>query len=206
MPTTTLSAALLTVSNMDGLPWSTPIWQSLTKIHGIPWYYADTAKDDSPAPNYSGWTVKVAKAVKVFAQNVWDLTESSQEKYIVARHADNDSEGRLAWQKFIKESRISVNINKTIDSVLTEHDRGPYQVLQQHNTTSVSNNYFTIGLGCKHSQLPTLDDVQVSDARLYVAAGLLGDEGLLPGGRALSPSVSKFINTLLAITWNCYRK
>lgn len=138
MPTSTLSAALLTVRSAGGLPWSTPTWQNITKIHGLPWLYDDKASDHSPAPNYSGWTVAVAKAVKVFAQNVGNLTETAQEKYIVGRQADNDSAGRLAWRKFIKDSRISVAINKTIDHVLTEHDRNPYQVLQQHNTTSVS--------------------------------------------------------------------
>lgn len=55
-------------------------------------------------------------------------------------------------------------------------------------------------------QLPTLDDAQVSDARIYVAESLLGDDGFASGGRALTPQVSKFINTLLAITWNRYRK
>lgn len=140
MPTSTLSGALLLLSNTDGLPWNTSPWQAITKVYGLPWFVDSNAADETPAPNYSSWKVGVAKTVKTFAENLWALPESDQDKYAAARRADNDSAGRSAWSQFVKDTKLSTAVNKVIDNVLTQHERNPYQVMAQHDTRTVSQN------------------------------------------------------------------
>ena len=48
--------------------------------------------------------------------------------------------------------------------------------------------------------------MQVPDARLYIAEALIGNDRFVLTGKALQKSITKFMNTLLAITWNQYRK
>lgn len=56
-------------------------------------------------------------------------------------------------------------------------------------------------------QLPTLDVAQVSDARLAIGLALLGDQALLPkSSKTLTDGALKFIDALLAMSWNRYRK
>lgn len=138
MPTSTLSSALLLLSNSEGLPWAAPPWEAITKVVGLPWFFDPNAADDSPTPNYACWTVGVAKTVKTFVETIWALPEQEQEKYTTARKADNDTAGRTAWNRFVKDTKISTSINKVIDDVLSQHDRGPYQVMAQHETRTVS--------------------------------------------------------------------
>ncbi|KIK74158.1 hypothetical protein PAXRUDRAFT_29190 [Paxillus rubicundulus Ve08.2h10] len=99
-----------------------------------------------------------------------------------ARAADNHSRGQATWRKFIKDSKVSMNINKVIDRCLTENERNAYQVMQQHGQRSVM------------------------DVRMDLTFHLLGDEAFVPDGRALHKHVTKFINNLVTITWNRFRK
>jgi len=138
MPTSTLSSALLLLSNSEELPWATAPWQSITKVAGLPWFFDANAADESPAPNYACWTVGIAKTVKTFVETIWTLPEADQDKYTSARKADNDMAGRSAWNRFIKDAKISASINKVINNVLTQHERNPYQVMAQHETCTVS--------------------------------------------------------------------
>ena len=138
MPTSTCNAAILLLSNTEGMLWSTLPWESITKIHGVPWFFEPDAADNNPAPNYPRWTITLTKMVKTFAENVWVLLESDQDKYIVVWKVDNDMASCTAWIRFIKDLKISLVINKVIDNVLTQHECNAYQVMAQHDTCTVS--------------------------------------------------------------------
>ena len=138
MPTSTFSVAILLLSNTEGMLWSTSPWESITKIHRVPWFFEPDTTDNDPALNYLWWTVAVVKMVKMFAENVWVLPELDQDKYIVVQKVDNNTAGHIAWIRFVKDSKISLAINKVINDVLTQHECNAYQVMAQHDTCTVS--------------------------------------------------------------------
>ncbi|KAF9219651.1 hypothetical protein BS17DRAFT_769871 [Gyrodon lividus] len=81
-------------------------------------------------------------------------------------------------------------LNKVIDQCLTKNDRNPYQVMKQHGQRS----------------LPTLEEAQAMDICMDLAEQLLGEDAYVNGGKALTKPVFKFINTLMTISWNRFRK
>ncbi|KIK77044.1 hypothetical protein PAXRUDRAFT_39190, partial [Paxillus rubicundulus Ve08.2h10] len=120
MPTSSLHTILLALGKHDGLPWTSETWQAVTKIPGIPWKHDADASDDSPVPNHPAWKVSAAKMVVTFADNLWMQDEVEQDRFMSARAADNHSRGRATWCKFVKDSKVSMNVNKVIDRCLTE--------------------------------------------------------------------------------------
>jgi hypothetical protein len=50
----------------SALPWSNPVWQSLTNVLGDPWTY-DRGRDVTAASTHvAEWTVGKAQAIEVF--------------------------------------------------------------------------------------------------------------------------------------------
>ena len=52
MPTSTFSAALLLLSNTEGMPWSTSPWELITKAHGVLLLFKPNTTDNNLATNY----------------------------------------------------------------------------------------------------------------------------------------------------------
>ncbi|KIK11276.1 hypothetical protein PISMIDRAFT_122983 [Pisolithus microcarpus 441] len=178
MPSQSLTAALLLLGK-DGLPWGTPTWQSLTRIHGEPWATAENAPDDSLALHVPEWTTRVAKHVKAFATKVWGMAPSKQDAYVAKRAKDNDSVGRTAWATFVSKRSGQWGINKIVDDVLVGAGRSPAQVLQA---------------------------AQIYEVQGDVAQKLFGDDAYVGAGSLLKPAISKFCRAILTLTWNRYRK
>ena len=209
MPTQAIHSALLVLGNSEGLPWTTPSWQALTKVHGLPWDTTDNAPDDARSMIVPEWNVRVAKEVKVFVQKVLSMPEAEQDDYIIAGKGDNNSAGRKAWKDWVRARLPKWSINRAIDETLRAEGRGPYQVMAERGTRKVS--CFVPGPSARsltvlYIQLPTLEEAQLSDMRSIVANRLLGDKVFVGSGTLLKTPVLKFVDTLLAITWNRYRK
>lgn len=155
MPTQSIYSALLVLGNTEGLPWSTPTWQALTSVYGIPWSTTPGAPDDAPATHVSKWTVKIATSVKTFAENVWSKSSDVQDAYVVRQKADNDSTGRTAWKNWVRENQSKWRVNQVIDETLKEEERSPYEVMAQHGTRKVSKlfSYLKITTTCTCSYL-----------------------------------------------------
>ncbi|KAH7905302.1 P-loop containing nucleoside triphosphate hydrolase protein [Hygrophoropsis aurantiaca] len=193
MPSPPIYSALLVLGNSEGLPWNIPAWQAITKVHGIPWQTVDGAADMDKSPYVARWTVKVAKAVKVFAQNAWSrpIEPNLQDDYIVTRKADNDSAGRKSWKDFVMGNLVKWKLNKIVDEVFESEQRSPYDVLAAHETR----------------KLPTMEDAQLGEARVSLAYRLFGGDALMPkSSNSLKPPFRKFVDALIVLTWNRYRK
>lgn len=139
MPTQSFRAVLLLLSkDEDGLPWSSPRWQTLTGVFGQPWEADKDARDGAPAKNVPSWNVHVAKAVKVFAQTAWSLPAKEQDGYITTRAIDNDSAGRSAWATWVGKELKNWKINTIIDQVLSARNASPVAVLSAMRLRQVS--------------------------------------------------------------------
>lgn len=137
MPTQAIHSALLVLGNTEGLPWTTPSWQALTKVYGIPWDISGDAPDEARSTIVPEWTIRVTKEVEVFVQKVWSIPEAEQDNYIVAVKGDNNSAGRKAWKDWVKARLPKWTINKVIDETLMAEGRGPYQVMAERGTRKV---------------------------------------------------------------------
>ncbi|KIK23572.1 hypothetical protein PISMIDRAFT_10882, partial [Pisolithus microcarpus 441] len=194
MPSLANSAALLLLGNSEGLPWTSPTWQELTKVFRIPWYTEPDAAPETPAPNVSGWSTAVAQSVKTHARNLWAQPNAvAQAAHARRAYTDNDAQGRTAWNGWVSANWTATwKLNRVIDEVLTEVKCGPYDTLARF----------------KAKKLPTLEDSQVSIlAPNALAFKLFGDDAYPDGDPAfLIPAVKSFIDDLLVNTWHRYRK
>jgi hypothetical protein len=124
MLTTPLSLALIQLWIVDpALPWSNPVWQSLTHIPGVPWAY-DYGRGLTLVAE---WTVDKARAVEAFMNNC-RTAEDPAEHYAV-KWKDNDHEGRSAWNAWVNASWVKWNINKLVDCFLEESNCMPHVVM-----------------------------------------------------------------------------
>lgn len=123
MPTTPLSFALIQLWIADpALPWSNPVWQSLTHIPGDPWAY-DRGRS---VTQVAEWTVDKAQAVEAFMNNC-RIAENPTE--YAAKGKDKVHEGRTAWNAWVKTSWAKWNINKLVDCILEESGCEPHVVM-----------------------------------------------------------------------------
>jgi hypothetical protein len=124
MPTTPLSLALVELWIADpALPWSNPVWQSLTHIPGVPWAY-DRGRGVTLVAE---WTVDKAQAVEAFMNNC--RTAQDPAEHFAAKGKDNDHEGRSAWNAWVKTSWVKWNINKLMDCIFEESGCEPHVVM-----------------------------------------------------------------------------
>ncbi|KAI6029955.1 P-loop containing nucleoside triphosphate hydrolase protein [Pisolithus microcarpus] len=179
MPSLANSAALLLLGNSEGLPWTSPTWQELTKVFRIPWYTEPDAAPETPAPNVSGWSTAVAQSIKTHARNLWAQPNAvAQAAHARRAYTDNDAQGRTAWNGWVSANWTATwKLNRVIDEVLTEVKCGPYDTLARF----------------KAKKLPTLEDSQVSIlAPNALAFKLFGDDAYPDGDPAfLIPAVNR---------------
>lgn len=162
MPSQTLTAALLVLGNTEGLPWTTPEWQTITKVHGVPWNTEVDAPETGRSPNVAEWTNQVANKVQQFAEKVWSMAGNAdkQDSFVTTKKADNVSEGRLSWAQFVKDQQGRWGINCIIDEVLYEAGQSPYQIMRELETRKVSQILCVDNI---HSRLCTATDNRGSD-------------------------------------------
>jgi hypothetical protein len=134
MPAISLPLALiqLWIAN-PALPWSNPVWQSVTHVLSEPWAY-DHGEDVTAAARYydiTGWTVGKAQAVEAFINNC-KVAEEPAEHYAIKRQ-DNDHEGRCLWNAWVKASWPKWNINKLVDDIFEDSGCAPHNVMARLN-------------------------------------------------------------------------
>ncbi|KAG1900097.1 uncharacterized protein F5891DRAFT_1036095 [Suillus fuscotomentosus] len=187
MPTTPLSLALIQLWIADpSLPWSNPVWQSLTHVTGDPWAY-DPWRG---VTRVTEWTVDTARAVEAFMNNCRTAGDLAD---VAVKGKDTDHEGRSAWNAWVKTSWPKWNINKLVDNILQESGCEPHDVMAR--------------LKCKSTDdFPTMEAAQVKHVvSIKLADALFGDDGFTDG-TFIVPSVMTFISTVMVLTWSRYRK
>ncbi|KAG1862704.1 hypothetical protein F4604DRAFT_1786171 [Suillus subluteus] len=187
MPTTPLSFALIQLWIADpALPWSNPVWQSLTRIPGDPWAY-DHGRG---VTHVAEWTVDTAQAVEAF-MNKCRAAEDPAEHAVKGK--DKDHEGRTAWNAWVKTSWAKWNINKLVDCILEESGCEPHVVMAR--------------LKCKITDdFPTMEAAQLKHAiAVKLADALFGDDAFTDG-TFIVPSIMTFITALLVLSWSRHRK
>ncbi|KAI9457025.1 P-loop containing nucleoside triphosphate hydrolase protein [Boletus coccyginus] len=182
MPSQSLTGALLVLGKTDGLPWTLPTWQSITRIHGEPWETDDNASDDARSTHVKEWTTKVANNVKAFATRVWAKAAAKQDAYIVKKSNDNDTAGRQAWAGFVSRRSGQWGINRIIDEILESAGRSPSRVLRE------------FGL----NELPFADTAQIYEVQGQLAHRLFGDDAYAGTGAMLKPEIGKFVSEIKA--------
>ncbi|KAG1819852.1 uncharacterized protein BJ212DRAFT_1298248 [Suillus subaureus] len=188
MPTTPLSLALIQLWIADpALPWSNPVWQSLTHIPGDPWAYGH----GKGASHVAEWTVDEAQAVEAFMNNC-KTAEDPAEHYAV-KGKDKDHEGRTAWNAWVQTSWAKWNINKLVDRILEESGCEPHVVMAR--------------LKCKITDVfPTMEAAQLKHViSVNLADALFGDDAFTDG-TFIVPSINTFITALLVLSWSRHRK
>ncbi|KAI6154544.1 P-loop containing nucleoside triphosphate hydrolase protein [Pisolithus tinctorius] len=193
MPALGVAAALLLLGNSEGLPWTMPAWQDITKVFGVPWHTEPDAAPDSPAVHVPTWTTSIAQSVSVYARNLWKKTTlAAQAEYARKGYTDNDAEGRRAWNSWVVANwGPTWKLNRIIDEVLKEAKCGPYDAMAR----------------LKQRKFPTLEEAQVPiHAANPLAYKLFGDDAYPDDPNFLATPIKTFIDQLLVITWQRYRK
>jgi hypothetical protein len=134
MPTTSYPLALIQLWIADPeLPWSNPVWQSVTHVHSEPWAYEHGRDVTAVASHHdvTGWTMGKAQAVETFINNC-KMAEDPAEHYTIRRQ-DNDHEGRCLWNTWVKTSWAKWNINKLVDDIFEDSGCAPHSVMARLN-------------------------------------------------------------------------
>ncbi|KAG2150754.1 uncharacterized protein EDB93DRAFT_1103448 [Suillus bovinus] len=161
----------------SALPWSNPVWQSVTHVLGEPWVY-DRGEDVTVAATYYD-----AQAVEAFINNC-KMAEEPAEYYAVKRQ-DNNHEGHCLWNTWVKNSWAKWNINKLVNEIFKDSGCAP------HNFMARLNYKIT-------------DDVK-QIVSIKLADVLFGDDAFTNGSFLALPIVM-FVSTVLVSTWSRYRK
>ncbi|KAF9236554.1 hypothetical protein BU15DRAFT_63908 [Melanogaster broomeanus] len=202
MSSQSFTAVLLLLSgNTEGLPWDTPPWQALTKIHGLPWITEESASEDASSSIISEWTVCIAWSVQSFAETVWQKqSEDGQNRYITKKKIiNNDTTGCNAWQKWVSLNQKTWGLNAVIDDTLSAAGRTPQQVLRELETKKLM--FFICGY-----ILPTAEEAQIYDLQLQLGEKLFGNAAYQGSSLILKSAVGKFTQMLLTLSWNRYHK
>ncbi|KAG2366148.1 hypothetical protein BDR07DRAFT_1373763 [Suillus spraguei] len=184
MPTIPYPLALiqLWIANPT-LPWSNPVWQSLTQVLGDPWAYDCSMDVTAAAAHVAEWTVGKAQAIEVFMNNC--KTAQDPAEHYASKCKDNDHEGRSSWNAWIKTVWAKWKINRLVDNILQENGCKPHEVMAR--------------LNCK-----TADEVRHA-ASIKLADALFSDDAFTDGSFIVL-SIMTFVTTMLVSTWNRYRK
>ncbi|KAG1792547.1 P-loop containing nucleoside triphosphate hydrolase protein [Suillus variegatus] len=189
MPTIPYPLALiqLWIANPT-LPWSNPVWQSVTHVLSEPWAY-DHSDDATALAKYhdvTGWTVGKAQAVEAFINNC-KMAEEPAEHYGLKRQ-DNDHEGRCLWNTWVKTSWAKWNINKLVDDIFEDSGCAPHNVMAR--------------LNCKTADdFPTMEAAQVKQiVSIKLADVLFGDDAFTDGSFLIAPIMTAGANLRAVIT------
>ncbi|KAG1841574.1 P-loop containing nucleoside triphosphate hydrolase protein [Suillus subluteus] len=187
MPTIPYPLALiqLWIAN-PALPWSNPVWQSVTHVLGEPWAY-DHGEDATALAKYhgvTGWTVGKAQAVEAFINNC-KMAKEPAEHYGLKRR-DNDHEGRCLWNTWVKTSWAKWNINKLVDDIFEDSGCAPHNVMAR--------------LNCKTADdFPTMEAAQVKQiVSIKLADVLFGDDAFTDGSFLVAP-IMMFVGAVLKL-------
>ncbi|KAG1779882.1 P-loop containing nucleoside triphosphate hydrolase protein [Suillus placidus] len=194
MPTISYPLALIQLWITDPeLPWSNPVWQSVTHVHSEPWAY-EHGRDVTAAASHhdvTGWTVGKAQAVETFVNNC-KMAEDPAEHYAIRRQ-DNDHEGRCLWNTWVKTSWAKWNINKLVDDIFEDSGCAPHSVMARLNCRTADD-------------FPTMEAAQVKQIISIKLADVLFGDDAFTDGSFLVPPIMTFVSTVLVSTWSRYRK
>jgi len=138
MPTIPYPLALIQLSIADStLPWSNPVWQSLTNVLGDPWAYNHGGDKSAASIHVAAWTVGKAQAVEAFINNCKSAQDPALHYAITWK--DNDHEGRSSWNIWVKTSWAKWKINTLVDNILQESRCEPHDVMARLNCKSADD-------------------------------------------------------------------
>ena len=131
MPNLSITTGLLISGSNNGLPWSSPTWQDLTKVDGVPWVTTPGAEPNAPLPNVPSWSTHVTDSIKAYANNLWSKPDTQAKiKHFGCSLADNDTAGCPTWNSWVKlHWNKSWNISHHINDIFTKYKCSPYHVL-----------------------------------------------------------------------------
>lgn len=129
----------------EGLPWTVAAWQTLTGIPGVPWFTTADAAEDAPAPNWNAWNTRKARAVKAFAESLWNCGNlDAQLRILKSRDGENQQAGRVAWREFIDSNWTRVwKMPKVIDQVFKDSGCTPYDAMAELDVKQVRTYFIT---------------------------------------------------------------
>ncbi|KAG2359931.1 P-loop containing nucleoside triphosphate hydrolase protein [Suillus spraguei] len=187
MPTIPYPLALIQLSIADStLPWSNPVWQSLTNVLGDPWAYNHGGDKSAAATHVDEWTVGKAQAVEAFINNCKSAQDPTLHYGI--KRKDNDHEGRSSWNIWVKTSWAKWKINTLIDNIFQESGCEPHDVMARLNCKSADD-------------FPTMEAAQIKQVvAIKLADVLFGDDAFTHGSFIVAPImtfVTTFIRTYL---------
>ncbi|KAH0832858.1 hypothetical protein J3R83DRAFT_11785 [Lanmaoa asiatica] len=132
MPSQSFYSTLLILGASDSLSWTVTPWQALMNIYGPLWVTNLDTPADTISPNNPEWTVKIAQAMKIFADNVWSKECDEQDVYVVKRQADNDSSGRTTWKDW-----VFISLNWSLYDVMAIHRKRKLPSLEDSQLSEV---------------------------------------------------------------------
>ncbi|KAG1793331.1 P-loop containing nucleoside triphosphate hydrolase protein [Suillus plorans] len=168
MPTIPYPLALIQLSIADStLPWSNPVWQSLTNVLGDPWTYNHGGDKSAAATHVPEWTVGKAQAVEAFINNCKSAQDPAL--HYAIKRKDNDHEGRSSWNIWVKTSWAKWKINTLVDNILQENGCEPHDVMARLNCKSADD-------------FPTMEAAQIKHVvSIKLADALFGDDAFTDG-------------------------
>jgi hypothetical protein len=154
----------------------------------------------------NSFTTKDLQNIHAFATKYWNLNESACAAFIKKRK-DNNAAGRDAWCTFVnKHWQGDWKVNDLITNALNSNGCGPYKIMMCFKTSDVCILILFIAAYSRIIIVPDLTQAQVVRAYPDVADALFGQDSFLDNSHFLKEEVWKFVEHVMAITWNRYRK
>ncbi|KAH8978021.1 hypothetical protein EDB83DRAFT_2327384, partial [Lactarius deliciosus] len=162
--------------------WTYPKWQERTQYIVPPF-----ATDATPA--LTGMSDHQISAVRAFSDRIHSITSFAQRVKRLAKGRDNDSEGRRAWNAWVKRAFLKWKIVQEIEAVLMEEERHPRQLIGRQGV----------------SKCHLWSKVAVSDVYSVIAERLFGEDAFRVRHVArpiVKDELNKFISMVVAHVWS----
>ncbi|PIL27985.1 hypothetical protein GSI_09929 [Ganoderma sinense ZZ0214-1] len=204
MPTTTHYIAMLELAQLGGdplnhpAPWEFIEFQELTGHTHAPWTpEATTESTGIPAGEL---TALKAYAKKFFAFNVQHPTakvrsaEREKQLAFAANPGATDEDGRIACRDWFNKKWIKWGMNDIIDKAMVACKRDIFSLAA---ISPDERGGSTV--------LPTMDNASVGVAYATIIRNTIGDEAFAIGD-ILEPEAARWVSSVVALSWNRYRK
>jgi len=128
MPSMPIPGVFLALSADDLCPWRWPAWQALTGATVPPW--APKEEVDAAGGKIRHFNSKHLEAAQTFAKTFHSKVGNDKIRYM-AKHSDNDSEGRNAIIDWVAKVVKEVKIGDKITQILKDKKAHPYDFMRQ---------------------------------------------------------------------------
>ncbi|PSS32203.1 hypothetical protein PHLCEN_2v2030, partial [Hermanssonia centrifuga] len=195
----TLGQALLNfVITADDIqaPWEWPTWQLLTKSIFAPWTLPTEVKEY--APPSAAWTADTPAQVRAFVDNYIGMEDEKARLAFWVKKEDGNSKGRAAYKDWIGRESRKWGINKAVDQILRDAGCSQWQMTRRTVDKATKAVSYTL-LPLAKTETKERTSAALSDL-FFGADAIRADED------HRSAEVIEFIDDVLTITWDRYRK